>query len=210
MGKMDLSGHKYGRLLVLGRSQKREKYWCCRCECGAKIEAHHSNLRSGHTKSCGCLKIEKVRMIRLTHGYTAGGRTPEFDVWSGIRKRCNTKTAKDYPNYGGRGIKVCKRWDFFPNFLQDMGPRPTPNHSIDRIDTNGDYEPKNCRWATRKEQNRNRRNTRFVVYKGKRQPLGDVADLLKQGKRGHKRLYELHITKGVPLEEAFEHAKALG
>lgn len=99
---------------------------------------------------------------------------PGFKSWAAMISRCQTKNHKAYPRYGGAGIKVCERWKAFPNFYLDMGPRPTPTHSLDRIDTNGNYEPSNCRWATIDEQAANRRNTVFVEFGGKPIKLIDI------------------------------------
>lgn len=110
------------------------------------------------------------------HGHAIRGKTtPEYRAWSGIKSRCNTPSHKYYPHYGGRGIKVCARWDSFQKFFDDMGPRPSSRHSIDRIDNNGNYSPKNCRWATPKEQALNTRRAKFALYRGKQRPLMEIA-----------------------------------
>lgn len=104
---------------------------------------------------------------RLVHGHARkSGKTPEYVAWMKMRSRCNNANVPAYPEYGGRGIKVCARWDDFGKFLDDMGPRPSEDHSIDRIDPNGQYEPSNCRWASWKEQQRNRRNNLVVTFNG--------------------------------------------
>lgn len=92
--------------------------------------------------------------------------TPEYRAWTGMRRRCHNRRCAEWDNYGGRGIEVCERWDRFLNFLSDMGHRPSPQHSLDRIDMNGHYEPSNCRWATRSEQNQNTRKNRFIIHNG--------------------------------------------
>src|SRR4051812_30076529 len=104
--------------------------------------------------------------------------SPEFNVWRGMLKRCHLPTDKDYPNYGGRGIEVCERWKHsFVNFHQDMGDRPEPHLSVDRIDTNGNYEPSNCRWTTSTQQNRNRRNNHLVTFRGETKTISEWAEI---------------------------------
>jgi len=122
-------------------------------------------LRSGHTKSCGCLSGETTAIRNTTHGLS---KNPLYGLWIKVKDRCSNQNCEDYKYYGARGIKVCDRWlNSFPNFLADMGPRPSRSHSIDRINTNGNYEPGNCRWATPLQQNSNRRNSRLFEHGGK-------------------------------------------
>jgi hypothetical protein len=161
---IDLSGQRFGRLAVLGRAQraKPEAYWHCRCDCGVEVVVNGCRLRNGNTRSCGCLRRETAAINgdhNVSHGYARMGirRHPLYSVWSGMRTRCRNPNNKNWKDYGGRGITVCERWDKFENFLADMGERPGPSYSIDRIDVEGNYEPGNCRWATPTEQVRNRR-----------------------------------------------------
>jgi hypothetical protein len=149
-------GQRFGRLTVVAYAERgadRAARWVCRCDCGQEVIAHGNRLRSGKTTSCGC--------ARSVHG---GDGTREYHVWVAMRQRCYDPNHDSYEYYGGRGIEVCDRWlvgedGYHPYqcFMQDMGPRPSDQHSIDRIDNDGHYDPNNCRWATSDVQNLNRR-----------------------------------------------------
>ena len=170
----DLTGVVFGRLTAM--TPVIGKYaWECSCECGKTCVVASGNLRSGSTKSCGCLLRDTARNLRAAMGRAsrkhgqAGGRsgtrTPEYSAWLAMKDRCYRQGHKNYPLYGGRGIIVCARWiESFEAFFADIGPRPSSKHSIDRIDTNGNYEPDNCRWATAFVQNNNRRNVKGSRY----------------------------------------------
>lgn len=146
-------GRWFGRLLAVGVTPAGDVE--CHCICGNKTEVQPSNL--ARTWSCGCFKKERTSAQKKTHGMTG---TPLYSRWSGMKKRCYNRKDKNYYLYGGRGIKVCAGWrDDFLAFLNDMGPLPSPHHTLDRIDVDGDYEPSNCRWADRHEQALNKRAT---------------------------------------------------
>lgn len=155
-------GKRYGRLLILseespeikqGRSRKRKRDMVAvRCDCGTVKVLRAEAIQFGWTKSCGCLSHEKKPNGHKTY--------PEYSTWKNMKDRCLNPNSSSYMNYGGRGITICDQWlHGFPSFLNDMGRRPTPQHTIERINNDGNYEPDNCKWETRINQNRNRRST---------------------------------------------------
>jgi len=150
--------------------------WWCQCSCGSEpIEVVGSSLVNGHTKSCGCYNRERLVESHTIHG--EADKTPEYSAWQRMRNRCLNKKSKRYKDYGERGIKICDRWlESFENFLEDMGRRPTKDHSLDRIDNNSNYGPNNCKWSTRTEQNRNRRNTQRLTYKGETKTIAEWSE----------------------------------
>src|SRR5438132_13681286 len=161
--RAEIQGLRFGRLVVLEPAQHNpgaHLLWLCRCDCGNITSAQATSLLSGKTKSCGCLRKETTRTtgmngtLRVKHGYTVRGkRKPEYAAWLAIIDRCQNPNNQSFRLYGGRGITVCERWKSFVNFYADMGNRPSAEHSIDRYpDPDGNYEPGNCRWATRVEQ----------------------------------------------------------
>lgn len=160
--RFDLTGKTYGKLTVLRKDKKKSKHdavlWQCKCDCGMIVKVSTSHLRSGSTKSCG--------MHKGTHRQSIENKgTPEYKTWLSMRNRCNNENNERYKDYGGRGIKICDRWDDFENFYYDMGKKPSPEHSIERIHNNKGYNPDNCVWADAKTQNRNTR-TRITNTSG--------------------------------------------
>jgi hypothetical protein len=160
--RIDITGKRFGKLIALRESTERGDdgaiYWNFKCDCGKEKVASGVLVRGGHTQSCGCLRSE----VRIQHGQT-GSLT--YKVWTHMKIRCLDAKNKSFPNYGGRGVKVCERWITFENFFQDMGVKPK-GLSLDRIDVNGDYSPENCRWASMKVQQNNRRNNKLLTFQG--------------------------------------------
>ncbi len=150
---VDMVGRRCGRLVVFRKSEvinsKGELYWVCLCDCGAEVVVNGCRLRNGNTRSCGCVRSD----AKKTHGMT-GNAT--YRSWNHMKQRCYNSNNHAYYRYGGRGIKVCERWDSFESFFVDMGERPSGT-SIGRLDNNCDYAPGNCRWETPKQQANNRR-----------------------------------------------------
>ena len=200
-------GARFGRYIVASKappSQGQRGQWLCRCDCGTEKAVAAGQLRKGTTRSCGCLRREIVRDRNTKHGHKVGGRyTPEYIAWCNVIARCTNPRMHAYPNYGGRGITMCERWrsDFLA-FLADMGPRPSADMQIDRIDNDGDYEPGNCRWATPKTNCRNRRSTRWVDVCGRRVSLVEAAERAGVSYT----LVKGRVRAGWPVERALTEA----
>lgn len=189
-----LNGKIYGRLTVISFHSRVNKrtHWNCLCSCGKYKIIAYDSLKNG-ANSCGCLKTESNK-ARAKHGRHG---TKEYRTWIHILNRCSDK---DNINYGGRGIKVCDKWSkSFEAFFNDMGQAPSPKHSIDRKDTNGNYEPLNCRWATSKEQNNNRRNNKIIQWNGQNKTLIQWCELLNL----HYDRTRSRINSGWSVESAF-------
>lgn len=179
---IDLTGKRFGKLIIIQRADNnkwRNTRWLCLCDCGKKKIVNGSSLISGTTKSCGCLRKARARDMCLKntkHGHLSGGKpSATYASWKGMNERCTNPNRRDYHHYGGRGIKVCKRWRKFENFLEDMGEVPK-GHQLDRINNSGNYCKSNCRWATPKEQNRNTRRNRLILFGRKTQCLSAWAE----------------------------------
>jgi hypothetical protein len=159
MKPIDLIGRRFGRVVVMKRVANSKSGKCqflYRCDCGTKKETLSSHLLTGKVKSCGCFRVDFGREIGLrgTHHLS---NTAEYAVWANMKDRCYNKNNKSYRRYGGRGIRVCKRWrNSFQAFLEDMGMKPAPQFSIERLRNNGNYEPDNCEWGTRSQQQQNK------------------------------------------------------
>jgi hypothetical protein len=172
---IDMTGQKSGKLTILEIAVRAHRNsqghpigttWRCLCDCGKETIVEGKYLRSGRTKSCGCLRADSMRVLFRTHGETTGYKftTPEYTAWTSMRGRCLNPNNGKYYCYGARGIEVCERWNSYENFLQDMGRKPGPGYSLDRINVNGNYEPSNCRWLGPKEQYWNRQGSLSQLF----------------------------------------------
>lgn len=169
-GFVDITGQRFGQWMVVklaGRKPttrgKHRLLWLCRCACGNSGYLTSGTLRFGASKSCGCNRVEVALKNFRTHGKTG---SPEHVSWKAMHTRCVNPNQPEWHRYGGRGIKMCDRWRKFENFLADMGQKPTPSHQLDRINTDGDYAPDNCRWATTVEQQRNKTSNHNLTFRG--------------------------------------------
>jgi hypothetical protein len=207
MKLIDRMGQRYTRLTVIDRAQNRggkdqNARWVCKCDCGETVTAYGQDLKRGKVKSCGCLNDERIAVLghgNKTHGMT---NTRAYRIWCGMLSRCNNPRSQQWAYYGGRGIKVCERWQKFENFLSDMG-YPEDGMSLDRVDGDGDYSPQNCRWATKTEQSANRRNVRTLTHNGITLSVAGWARALGI----HANTMNGRIVNGFPPEKLF--AKAL-
>lgn len=205
--RANIAGQVFGRLTAVafaGRNS-RQGLWRCRCECGGQATTTVTKLRSGHTTSCGCFKNEGIASRARKDGLFVGGRHRLFDTYHKMVARCTNPNDAAYEDYGGRGISVCDRWlkgegqkTGFSLFLKDMGPRPSSRYSLDRRENNGNYEPANCRWATAKQQARNRRSNRLVDCDGRKLALSEFCD--RKGLRFN--LVNGRIGRGWSFERA--------
>lgn len=197
----DLSGKRFGRWEVLARDLAIGKTaWFCRCDCGQERSVRSGHLQSGASQSCGCLHKERAAAAKRTHGLS---KTSIYRIWGAIRTRCYNPRGISYPIYGARGIKMCARWrGSFEAFFADMGERPSPRHSIERINNEGNYEPGNCRWATQVEQMNNCRANRRISYGG------ESLTLVQWARRtGLKReAIADRLNRGWPVETALTKA----
>lgn len=193
-------GEKYGRLTTIEETDphvtsggRKIRKVLCKCDCGNNHITSLWHLRNGHTQSCGCYQISRI----TKHGLS---RSSEYKIWNKLKNRCLDTRDDRYKDYGGRGIKVCKRWMKFENFIADMGKRPSLDYSVDRIDNDGNYEPKNCRWATHKEQSNNMRTNVKFLYNG---AVYNLTELTKISKLRKHTLYT-RIQRGWDICSAVE------
>ena len=178
--RLDVSGERYGRLVAICRIDGNSlSMWRCKCDCGREVVVQLSSLRTGNTRSCGCLFIEMATSRVKKHGLACvdGKKTRLFGIWMRMRQRCRDANSWDYKNYGGRGISVCDAWADFPAFHEwSMQNGYDDKKSIERIDNNGSYSPENCKWIPVSEQARNTRRTRNIIHNGSKKTLQQWSD----------------------------------
>lgn len=198
----DLANQRFGRLLVIRKSddeiQKKSSsiMWHCVCDCKKEKDVRSSDLLNGRTQSCGCLHKEIISTHKLPQDRL-------YKVWIDMRSRCNNPKIKCYKNYGGRGIKICSEWDKYENFEKwSKNNGYSETLTIDRIDVNGNYEPNNCRWLTKKEQENNRRNNIFDYYNGQKTTLSQLAEILNIR---FARVSYLYHNKNMSFDEISEY-----
>ena len=174
--KINHTGVRYGLLVGVkdvGPNNHGKRLWLFHCDCGSQKRICAADVKNGRVVSCGCFNKHNARVRATVHG---GCGTAEYRSWGLMKDRCGNPKNKHYADYGGRGITVCKRWrEDYAAFLSHIGRKPSPDHSIDRIDNDGNYEPDNVRWATPMEQSGNKRNNRWITYNGRTQILADWA-----------------------------------
>lgn len=207
--KKDITGQRFGRLTVISFSHRNgaKLYWKCRCDCGKEIITRGDGLKSGHTNSCGCYNREILKNAKWneTHGKS---RTKIHGIWFNMKRRCYDPNSDEYPNYGGRGIEICPEWlgehgaENFIKWAYSTGYDENAEFgecTIDRIDTNGNYEPSNCRWSTMKEQGNNKRNNRYITHNGETKTLTQWCEYYRLPYHTVK----ARIYRGWDIEDAF-------
>ena len=200
---------RFGRLTVVeeaeGRQVKATGYMrrmvLVRCDCGETRVVAATELTGGGSRSCGCLAAEMTGARSTKHGQAGRVRTSEYTAWKSAKARCYIPSSSKFPDYGGRGITMCERWrNSFESFFADMGEKPSPEYSIDRIDPNGNYEPGNCQWADKWHQSRNRRTALKIEYRGKTYNCSEAAKIF--GIKAHT--WAKRIREGWPHALAIE------
>ena len=197
---INLTGQTFGRLTIIERAENAKNKatrWKSVCKCGNKIVVLASSLRSGRTKSCGCLNSETTAKRNFLHGMS---HSSEHNIWWAMIQRCYNPNNNAFDRYGGRGVTVCNEWrDNFMAFFNHVGPRPSSKYSIDRVDNDGNYEPNNVRWATRKQQADNKRNNHLIMFNGRLKNLTQWAKIVGVNK---KTLFNRINTLNWPIEKA--------
>jgi hypothetical protein len=197
--KRDLTNQRFAHLLVLSfaGNHGRYRHWLCRCDCGNLVAVSTNNLTSGNSTRCTQCRFAHLKIVNAGHGLV---HTPEYNSWRGMLERCrNTKHAA-YKNYGQRGISVCEQWHNFEIFLHDMGLKPSPKHTLERNDNNGNYTPENCVWALREKQANNRRGNHLISYDNRTQSLASWA---REYNLNYNKVRQ-RLTAGYTFEEAIQ------
>jgi hypothetical protein len=212
--KVEMLGKRFGRLVVLSETDKRDKcgnvYYLCECDCGTRKTISGASLRQGRTVSCGCYNKEVITGDKVP----GGSRKGLYRVWYSMLMRCNNENNKDFHNYGARGISVCKEWqnsyEAFYHWATQSGYRQ--GLTLDRIDNDGNYSPENCRWATWKQQHNNKRSNKKIKYGGKLFTEATLADHIGIGKATLRRRIELGWSPkdyGKPVDKRYSHSEAI-
>ena len=197
--KLRIDGMKFNRLTALREVPERVRglvQWEFQCDCGNTLIAPAASVKSGNTKSCGCLQPETAAMLSTSHGMV---RTPTYNSWAAMLCRCNNKNAPNYKHYGGRGISVCEEWLSFENFLLDMGVRPQ-NTTLGRENNDLGYTPSNCQWETTDDQSLNKRTTVYVVFEGEKMPLAAACAVSEVD---YKAVMQAASRRKLPHQEVF-------
>lgn len=214
---VDITGQKFGRLTAvrpMGPTGPGRRLWECLCDCGKTSTVVLANLTNGNTRSCGCFKTARLAERSRTHGHTVGHRlTAEYRAYHNMKSRCLKPNASAYGYYGARGIRICDRWlkgrdglSGFECFLADVGPKPTPQHTLSRVNNDGDYEPNNVVWSTPAIQNRNKRNTIVIEYNGRQMVLHDA---LRAAGIAAKTFYYYRRTRRLKPQSAFDFCRGI-
>lgn len=197
----ELKGMVFGRLTVIGRTEGKTSYWRCLCVCGKAKDVRSAHLKKGLIRSCGCLNSEasrgRIQKVIDANVKTGLSGSPTYQSWCCMKQRCLNPNTFAYKDYGGRGITFCERWQSFEAFFLDMGVKPKGT-TLERINNDGNYEPGNCKWATRREQQNNRRCSRLITINGTAMTIGQAAT--KYGLSW--KLLDSRISAGWPIEKA--------
>jgi hypothetical protein len=212
-------GDRFGRWIVVAEGKPttngaghRQRRVRCRCDCGVETDKLPSGLRNGSSRSCGCLQREITAKRSTTHGHTRGYQKHHlYDTWVKMRSRCRNPNDQCFEHYGGRGIDVCDRWfDDFAAFASDMGMKPSPHHSVERVDNDGGYNPSNCIWADKTAQARNTRRNRWIDVRGDQVLIAEIAEragICESSVRGRLRRGWRADDMDTPLLPAAERAR---
>jgi hypothetical protein len=211
---INMIGEKYGKLTVISLCTEKtsggRRLWLCQCECGNYKKATRSHLQNGNTTSCGCVRKAKDKKLgKKLHRHGLYGKRI-YTIWQQMKDRCYNKNNKDYTRYGGRGITVCDEWKTDAKAFSDWANANgySDNLTLDRIDVNGNYEPSNCRWATIKQQDRNRTNTIYITFNGETKPLAEWCEIrgIRYG-TAQKRYYQGHSPEIVLSKEILKNGE---